>query len=104
MLAELSPHYDVVLIDAAPLLAVSDSLVIGAHAGAIFLTARAGVTRPGEIAEAMKRLARAGLAAKGVVFNDVSPRPGRYGYGNRYGYGRFRQLGYADDAARAADV
>ncbi len=104
MLAELSPHYDVVLIDAAPLLAVSDSLVIGAHAGAIFLTARAGVTRPGEIAEAMKRLARAGLAAKGVVFNDVSQRPGRYGYGNRYGYGRFRQLGYADDAARAADV
>ncbi len=104
MLAELSPHYDVVLIDAAPLLAVADSLVIGAHAGAIFLTARAGVTRPGEIAEAMKRLARAGLAAKGVVFNDVSPRPGRYGYGNRYAYGRFRQLGYSDDAARTADA
>ncbi len=104
MLAELAPQYDVVLIDAAPLLAVSDSLVIGAHAGAIFLAARAGVTRPGEIAEAMKRLARAGLAAKGVVFNDVSPRPGGYGYGNRYGYGRFRQLGYSDDSARAADA
>ena len=104
MLAELSPQYDVVLIDAAPLLAVSDSLVIGAHAGAIFLATRAGVTRPGEIAEAMKRLARAGLTAKGVVFNDVSPRPGGYGYGNRYGYGRFRQLGYSDDAARTADA
>lgn len=104
MLAELSPQYDVVLIDAAPLLAVADSLVIGAHAGAIFLTARAGVTRPGEIAEAMKRLARAGLAAKGVVFNDVSQRPGRYGYANRYGYGRFRQLGYSDDAARTTEA
>ena len=104
MLAELAPQYDVVLIDAAPLLAVSDSLVIGAHAAAIFLAARAGVTRPGDIAEAMKRLARAGLAAKGVVFNDVSPRPGGYGYGNRYGYGRFRQLGYSDDAARTADA
>lgn len=104
MLAQLSPHYDVVLIDAAPLLAVADSLVIGAHAGAIFLVARAGVTRPGEIGEAMKRLARAGLAAKGVVFNDVSQRPGRYGYGSRYGYGRFRQLGYTDDAPRPADA
>ncbi len=104
MLGELSPQYDVVLIDAAPLLAVADSLVIGAHAGAIFLAARAGVTRPGEIAEAMKRLARAGLAAKGVVFNDVSARPGRYGYGNRYGYGRFRQLGYSGDASRTAET
>ncbi len=100
MLAELSPQYDVVLIDAAPLLAVADSLAIGAHAGAIFLAARAGVTRPGEIAEAMKRLARAGLSAKGVVFNDVSERAGRYGYGNRYGYGKFRQLGYSGDAQR----
>ncbi len=104
MLAELSPNYDVVLIDSAPLLAVADSLVIGAHAGAIFIAARAGQTRPVEIAEAMKRLARAGLAAKGVVFNDVSLRPGGYGYGNRYGYGRFRQLGYSQDAERTADA
>lgn len=100
LLAELSPQYDVVLIDAAPLLAVADSLAIGAQAGAIFLAARAGVTRPGEIAEAMKRLARAGLSAKGVVFNDISERAGRYGYGNRYGYGKFRQLGYSNDSQR----
>ena len=53
-----------------------------------------------KIAEAMKRLARAGLAAKGVVFNDVSERAGRYGYGNRYGYGKFRQLGYSTDSQR----
>jgi tyrosine-protein kinase Etk/Wzc len=104
MLAELMPHYDVVLIDSAPLLAVSDSLVIGAHAGAIFIAARAGQTRPADIAEAMKRLARAGLAAKGIVFNDVSMRPGGYGYGNRYGYGKFRQIGYAQDAERTADA
>lgn len=100
MLAELSPQYDVVLIDAAPLLAVADSLAIGAQAGAIFLVARAGVTRPGEIAEAIKRLARAGLLAKGVVFNDISERAGRNGYGNRYGYGKFRQLGYSTDSKR----
>lgn len=102
MLTTLCPHYHLVLIDAAPILAVADSLVIGSHAGAIFLAARSGVTRPGEIAESMKRLARAGLAAKGVIFNDASPRPGRYG--NRYGYGRFRQLGYVSDTTRTADA
>ena len=100
MLAELEPQYDVVLIDAAPLLAVADSLVIGAHAGTIFLATRSGVTRPGEIAEAMKRLARAGLSARGVLFNDIIPRPGRYAYGGRYGYGKLRQLGYSTDAQR----
>lgn len=104
MLAELAPQYDVVLIDAAPLLAVADSLIIGEHAGAIFLATRSGVTRPGEIAEAMKRLDRAGLSAKGVLFNDMVPRPGRYGYGNRYGYGKFRQLGYTPDNQRPADA
>lgn len=104
MLAGLGSQYDVVIIDAAPLLAVADSLIIGEHAGAIFLTTRSGITRPGEIAEAMKRLARAGLAAKGVLFNDMTAKPGRYGYGNRYGYGKFRQLGYSPDAQRMADA
>jgi tyrosine-protein kinase Etk/Wzc len=85
MLEEFSKDYDLVLIDAPPILAVADTLIIGAHAGAIYLTARAGSTTPGEIAESMKRMAQAGLSVKGVLFNDLKARPGRYGYG--YGYG-----------------
>jgi tyrosine-protein kinase Etk/Wzc len=85
MLQQFSASYDLVLIDAPPILAVADTLIIGAHAGAIYITTRAGVTTPGEIHESMKRLGQAGLAAKGVLFNDLKSRPGRYGYG--YGYG-----------------
>jgi tyrosine-protein kinase Etk/Wzc len=85
MLQQFSANYDLVLIDAPPILAVADTLIIGAHAGAIYITTRAGVTTPGEIHESMKRLGQAGLAAKGVLFNDLKSRPGRYGYG--YGYG-----------------
>ncbi len=88
MLEQLSGGYDLVLIDAPPILAVADTLIIGSHAGAIYITTRAGVTTPGEINESMKRLAQAGLAAKGVLFNDLKARPGRYGYG--YGYGTNR--------------
>jgi tyrosine-protein kinase Etk/Wzc len=102
LLATLSPRYDLVLIDAAPLLAVADSLVIGSHASIIFLATRYGVTRPGEIAESIKRLARAGLSAKGVLFNDMSPRPGNYAYGGQYGYGKFRQLGYTEPSQTRA--
>jgi tyrosine-protein kinase Etk/Wzc len=46
---------------------------------------RAGVTTPGEISESVKRLNQAGLAPKGVLFNDLLVRPGRYGYGYKYG-------------------
>ncbi len=85
-LRELSSRYDLILIDAPPILAVADTMIIGAHAGAIYIMTRAGVTTPGEISESMKRLAQAGLEAKGVLFNDLKIRPGRYDYG--YGYGR----------------
>jgi tyrosine-protein kinase Etk/Wzc len=88
-LQELSGRYDVVLIDAPPILSVSDTMIVGAHAGAIYITTRAGVTTPGEINESLKRLAQAGLSAKGVVFNDLKTRPGRYGYG--YNYGKYDQ-------------
>jgi tyrosine-protein kinase Etk/Wzc len=92
-LSSLATRYDMILIDAAPLLMVADSLILGAHAGAIFLATRAGVTRPGDIAESLKRLARAGLTAKGLLFNDFTPRSGHYGY--RYGgYGARQQLTY----------
>ena len=93
LLESLSSLYDVILIDGAPLLAVSDTINIGMHAGAIYLLTRAGVTTHGEIAESIKRLSQAGLAAKGVVFNDLALRTGRYGYG--YKYGKYRQVQYS---------
>ncbi|WP_225984844.1 polysaccharide biosynthesis tyrosine autokinase [Noviherbaspirillum aerium] len=90
-LQELSSRYDLVLIDAPPILAVADTMIIGAHAGAIYIMTRAGVTTPGEINESMKRLAQAGLEAKGVLFNDLKVRPGRYGYGYSYGRNGYNQ-------------
>ncbi|HJV75207.1 MAG TPA: polysaccharide biosynthesis tyrosine autokinase [Noviherbaspirillum sp.] len=90
-LQELSSRYDLVLIDAPPILAVADTMIIGAHAGAIYIMTRAGVTTPGEINESMKRLSQAGLEAKGVLFNDLKIRPGRYGYGYTYGRSGYGQ-------------
>lgn len=92
-LALVAPRYDMIIIDAAPLLAVADSLILGTHAGAIFLATRSNVTRPGDIAESLQRLARAGLSAKGLLFNDFTPRSGHYSY--RYGgYGNRQQISY----------
>lgn len=86
MLQSLSANYDLILIDTTPILAVSDTLIIGAHAGAIYIVTRAGVTTASEIQESMKRLRQAGLSAKGVLFNDIKQRLGRY----KYSYANYR--------------
>jgi tyrosine-protein kinase Etk/Wzc len=42
LLQAVAPHYDLVLLDPPPLLAVADALIIGAHAGAVFMVALRG--------------------------------------------------------------
>lgn len=89
-----SAHYDIVIIDTAPVLAVSDALVVAAHAGAIFNIVRGGVSTMGEIEESVKRFKQAGAAVTGIVFNGLKPRIGRYGYGSKYGKYRYAQYKY----------
>ena len=100
LLATLSAHYDLVLIDTPPVLAVSDTQVLAPHAGTVFLVARAEVTALGELQESAKRLGQAGVPVKGVVFNDLDTsrqRFGGYGYKNsRYRYTNYQYGKTAD--------
>jgi tyrosine-protein kinase Etk/Wzc len=90
LLETVSPNYDVVLLDPPPILAVADSLIIGSHAGAVFILARAGVTTEIEINESVKRLNHAGISPQGVLFNDMPLRLAPYASE----YGSVAQLGY----------
>jgi tyrosine-protein kinase Etk/Wzc len=84
LLATLSGRYDFILIDAAPVLPVSDALVIGAHAGIVFNVIRYDVTTVDEVEETMRRLDKVGCAVTRIVFNDSK---GRATHGYRYGQG-----------------
>ena len=66
------------------------ALIIGAHAGAVFLVTRSGVTTEGQINESIKRLNHAGISPRGVLFNDMALRLGDY----RSQYGGGPQLAY----------
>ena len=92
LLQNLSAQYDIVLIDTPPVLAVADTQVIAPQAGTVFLVARAEVTSLGELQESAKRLGQAGVAVKGVIFNDLDISKRRYGYG--YKYSRYRYTNY----------
>lgn len=94
LLQSLSGSYDYVLIDTPPVLAVSDTLILGPYVGAIFFITRAGQSTIGDIKEAIKRCSHTGIPVKGVIFNDIKRRPGSYGYGYKYGKYRYTQYKY----------
>ncbi|MFM0494338.1 polysaccharide biosynthesis tyrosine autokinase [Paraburkholderia caledonica] len=89
MLEELRARYDLVIIDTPPVLAVTDSTLIGKHAGTTLLVVRHGRHPVNEIAETAKRLRNGGVGLRGVLLTDV-PQEGAFlgsGYqGGYYGY------------------
>jgi tyrosine-protein kinase Etk/Wzc len=94
LIAEVARHYDLVLIDTPPVLAVSDTAILAPQAGAVLLVARAEVTSLGELQESNKRLLDAGVKSRGVIFNGLNMNKRRYGYGLGYKYGGYRYRDY----------
>jgi capsular exopolysaccharide synthesis family protein len=103
-------QFDRIVIDTAPLLAVSDTQALAVRADAVVLVARAGVTRKRALVRARDLLWRVNAPVVGVVVNDVDLRlenfyTYRYGmYAKDYWYGyrqsvtsSSRAYGYEDE-------
>lgn len=93
MISELGKLFDTVILDGPPVLAAADAAIIGRHAGATLLVARAGRHPIKELEQAIKRLNQAGVQVKGFVFNDLDTKRQQYRYGYkgyvyRYSYKR----------------
>lgn len=92
-LHQWAEEFDRVVLDTAPVLAVSDTQAMAALADTVILVARAGMTRKRALLRARDLLWRINAPIAGVVVNDVDMRlenfyTYRYGmYGYNYGYG-----------------
>ena len=84
VLAELKERVDVVLVDAPPVLAVSDAMTLSATVDAMMVVARANVVRRPMMTELRRQLAAAPCLKLGFVFTDAEADE-QYGYGY-YGY------------------
>ena len=71
LLRDLSPHYDLVIIDTPPVIAVTDASLVGRQAGTTLLVARFGKSSVKEIETSKRRLAQNGVLVKGAIFNGV---------------------------------
>ncbi len=78
-------QYDLVIVDTPPILAVTDSAIIGRHAGTSLMVVRFGLNPAKELALAMQRFEQNGIELKGAVFNAVERRHDtHYAYGYEY--------------------
>jgi capsular exopolysaccharide synthesis family protein len=85
LLAEARGMADVVLLDTAPLLVVSDASELLPSVDAVIMVARAGQTSRDSARRSFELLDRAGIPVLGVVLVGAKS-PMSYYYGGRYGY------------------
>jgi capsular exopolysaccharide synthesis family protein len=86
LLRELGERYDTVLIDAPPLLPVTDAAVLAGRADGALLIVRRGKTSQTQVRAAAQALEAVDARLLGTVLNMV-PTKGRSGYYHHYGYG-----------------
>lgn len=87
LLETLAEHFDFVLVDAPPLLLVTDAAVVSKKTRGAVLVAVSGATRKPELLGAVRTLESAGANLLGVVVTMLPTKgPDSYGYG-AYTYG-----------------
>jgi Mrp family chromosome partitioning ATPase len=89
VLDELRDSYDLMILDSAPLLSVTDSVPLVRYADAAIVVGRLDLTTRDSVRRMTAFLARMpGTNVLGVVANDLSDLDsGEYAYGYGYGYG-----------------
>lgn len=98
MISDLRNSHDYVVIDAPPLLPVTDAAVLAVHADGAIVVVKHGSTKREQLRLAARSLQAIDAKILGVIVNMVPRSAEEYGYG--YGYGR----GYADLAAPSPDA
>lgn len=78
-----SAHYDLILIDTPPILAVTDAAIVGRHAGTTLMVARYAVNTLKEVETSLSRFEQNGIEVKGVILNSIFRRAAGY---QDYGY------------------
>jgi len=89
LLAELKKKYDYIVIDTAPLMLVTDTLLLANLADATIYIMRSEYSEKALIDFANKNIREGKIKNVGFVLNDVEKS--NFGYRNKYGYGYYTE-------------
>jgi capsular exopolysaccharide synthesis family protein len=97
-LATMAEHYDYVIIDSPPVLAVTDASILSQRSDGVLLVADAGNTRRGPLKQAVEQLMVGNAHLIGVVLNKLKPRSDGY-----YTYYYYRHSYYLEESEIEAE-
>ena len=86
ILAEVTSHFDIVIIDGPPLIGLADSLLLASVVGNVMFVVESGKTRTKAAIEALRMLGGTGAHVLGATLTKSAEDMGGYGY-KAYGYG-----------------
>jgi non-specific protein-tyrosine kinase len=87
LVAQLRRRYELIFIDAPPVLPVPDALMLGRWTDGALLAARFEISRSPQVERARRQLDNAGIPVLGTVINGMRSSDAYYG---RYSFGRQR--------------
>jgi tyrosine-protein kinase Etk/Wzc len=98
LLTAIQERFDIVILDAPPVLAATDAVLLSTQADATLVVVRAGETRDYDLRSSLDALQGVGAKVIGTVFNgfDVSKA---YGYRYKYAYRYGQDYAYGHDAS-----
>jgi capsular exopolysaccharide synthesis family protein len=88
LLQHLRARYDCVIIDSAPVLPVTDTLLIAPYTDGVLLSILTDVSRVPKVSQAHQRLTEIGVRVLGAVFTGERAHSYGSGYRERYDYQR----------------
>ena len=88
LMAELSLHYDYIVIDSPPVLAASDAMILAQHADKVLMVTRYDDSIEGQLVYAVNQMNKANIKVDGIILNDVQQGiMSKYSYHYSYAYG-----------------
>lgn len=99
-LSEWHDAYDIVILDAPPVLAATDAVLLSTQADAVIVVVRAGQTKDFELDYAVEQLRSVGAPVIGTVLNGFDASQA-YGYKYRYTATYQQTYSYGHDDAQA---
>ena len=87
LMEDAPKHFDLVIVDCPPVLAVTDPGIVGQMTGMSLLVVKHLETTTAEIQSTQKILRNSGVELSGAIINQFDAAASRYGhYGHKYGY------------------
>lgn len=88
LMVELRTHYDYIFINSPPVLAATDALILAQYADIVLMVTKYNDSLEGQLAYAIKQMAKANITVDGIVINDMQQgRLDKNSYHYTYAYG-----------------